>query len=249
MTWRFTDSLDFDVTLEHIARSPLPDLADWCVAYTPGDGDVRVPRILVAHANSDKEDLLRSLFPAHPLTLPRSHPLLMGMAGRKPLALTSNSAEVQQTLYLTERHTRVLHEVGLRSVLVLPMIAHGLVLGAIMLVRATSERNRLDDVGLEWANALASCAASAIYSAQLFWEARLAARMREQLLSADSELLLSLATKMEHRVSELRVRVPRTGRVSHETVHRGLADIEIVAAAIGQRIQDLQLLASDRVAL
>jgi hypothetical protein len=115
-------------------------------------------------------------------------------------------------------------------------------------VRATNQNGAFDDAAIESANTLASCSARAIYNAQLFWEARLAARTREQLLSASSQDLLGLAANMEQRVNDLRARVSRTpGRASPDAVNRGLADIEGVAAAIGQRIQDLQLLASDHV--
>ena len=244
--WRLPASLDFDATVEHVARAPLPDLADWCVAFTPADGDVRMPRMVVAHTNPAKEGLLRAAWQGRSVSLPRSHPLLAAVSSRKPVVRGVCSPDDLKTLSLTDSDDDVLRAAGLHSLVVLPMVAHGLVVGALMLVAATSRHGQFEGAALESATAVASWSAQAIYNAQLFWEARLAARMREQVVAAGSLELMCLATNMEQRVSDLRIHVAKTGAAaSGEALHRGLAHIENVAIAMGRRIEDLRLLASD----
>src|SRR5689334_12758035 len=82
---RLTHSLDFDSTLDHVARLPIPGLADWTLVYTPGEGDARTPRLVVAHSNAGKEALLREAWQGHPLMLPREHPVQVCLRSRKPV--------------------------------------------------------------------------------------------------------------------------------------------------------------------
>jgi len=240
---RLTQSLDFDATLQHVARLPVPGLADWCLAYTPGDGDVRMPRVAVAHASPPKEALLRSVWQRHPVMLPYQHPVQVSLRSREPLLQPTCSPADVVALGLSDTDTEVLRAIGLQSLMVMPMVAHGLVVGALMLAGANRQRREFDPDTLESASAVARWSAQAIYNAQLFWEARLAAHMRDEVLSAASQDLMQLVSRIQQRVSHVRYHVSSTDVPSAEAVHSGMTEIDDLASAITQRLRDLTSLA------
>ena len=236
---RLTHSLDFDSTLGHVVRLPIPSLADWCVVYTPGDGDARLPRLVVAHADPGKEALLRAAWSAGPLALSREHPLLVSLHSRKPLVQARWSTDELAAVHAGGRHADLLRLVGLDSLLVLPLVAHGLVVGALMLVLAGDTPRTFDAIATASAAAVANCCAQAIYNAQLFWEARLAVRTREELVSAASRDLLRLTSHLKKRVTQLRARAGALPIASPAALHNGLSEIEDLAGGVLRCIQDL----------
>jgi GAF domain-containing protein len=244
---RLTHSLDFDDTLDQVARLPVPSMADWSLAYTPGDGDARMPRVALAHASPAREELLRGIWQRHPVMLPHQHPIMVSLRSRKPVLQPVCSPADLDALCLSNGDGEVLRSVGVRSLLVVPMVAHGLVVGALMLVGATRQRGKFDQAALEAANAVASCCAQAIYNAQLFWEARLAARMRQEVLAAGSQDLMWLAGRIQRRVSQLRGELLNAEVTSADDVQGGLTEIEDLSGAIRQRIDDLRLMARGRL--
>jgi hypothetical protein len=227
---RLTHSLDFDSTLEHVVRLPIPSLADWCLAYIPGDGDARLPRLAVAHADPSKEALLRAAWQSAPVELQREHPLLVSLRSRKSVLHSPPLAGDLAAARLRERDAELLKLVGLESLLAVPLVAHGLVVGALMMVWAGNPPRTFDSVALDSAADVANCCAQAIYNAQLFWEARLAERTHDELVNAGSQDLLRLAANLRRRVNRLHAHVASTPLTSPTVLHHGLSEIEDLAA-------------------
>jgi len=237
---RLTRSLDFDSTLGHVVRLPIPSLADWCAVYTPGDGDARLPRLMVAHADPGKEAPLRAAWSAGPLALSREHPILVSLHSRKLLLHERWSPDDLAAVHADGQHADLLRLVGLDSLLVLPLVAHGLVVGVLMLVLAGDNTPRtFDAIATASAAAVANCCAQAIYNAQLFWEARLAVRTREELVSAASQDLLRLTSHLKKRVIQLRAHTGDLPMAAPAALHNGLSEIEDLAGGVLRCIQDL----------
>src|SRR5690349_9690555 len=60
-------SLDYEATLQEVARLPVPALADWCVIDLPGPHRVLEP-VAIAHADPSRVELARDLRRRYPLT-------------------------------------------------------------------------------------------------------------------------------------------------------------------------------------
>jgi GAF domain-containing protein len=242
---RLTHSLDFDATLEHVAQLPIPVLADWCVVYTPEDGDVRPRRILAAHRDPAQQARLRSAWPSDRVSLPREHPLQISLRSRQPVILEACTTQEITSMCVSPGDLEMLLEVKPRTVVATPMVAHGLVVGALMLVSYSARRPTLSGAYMDAVTALANCSAQAIYNAQLFWEARLAARTRDEVASVGRRELLHLASGLQQRLTTLRSRLSVTESGSSEQFDRGLTDIEDLATAIGERLSELRAVAGE----
>jgi GAF domain-containing protein len=242
---RLTHSLDFDATLEHVAQLPIPALADWCLVFTPEDGDVRPPRMLAAHRSAAKQARLRQAWPTERVILPRQHPLHISLRSRQPVVLEACSPFDLESMCVFPGDRELLLTMKPRTVLATPMVAHGLVVGGLMIVTSAARPPMLSDAYMQAVAALAQSSAQAIYNAQLFWEARLAGRMRDEVASAGREDLLNLASGLQQRVTTLRTRASATERASGDQFDRGLTEIEDLAFAIRQRLYDLRAVAGE----
>jgi GAF domain-containing protein len=231
-----TRTLDFDATLDEVARLPVPQLGDWCLVYAPGDGDVRPQRLVTAHVDANADILLREMYQRPGLVLPRDHPVQVSLRTRKPVVRESCTALDLELMCANQREVDVFEAVRPRSLLALPMVAHGLMVGAIMLVSSSRRPRGFNRAFMESATAIARCAAQAIYNAQLFLEARLAVRLRDELGSAGTRDLLCLATGLQQRVNSLRCQLSTPAAATNHVFDTGLTDIEGLATAIRERL-------------
>ena len=159
-------SLDYEQTLERVARMIVPRLADWCgIDMVDEHGDL--VQVAVAHADPSKVELAYELRRRYP-------PDLDGETG-VPAIIRGGPAEVYREIpdeilvkaARDEDHLRILREVGMRSAMAVPMRIGNTTLGVISFVSAESGR-RFDDDDLAFAQDLALRAATAVQNARLY---------------------------------------------------------------------------------
>jgi GAF domain-containing protein len=205
-TGTLTGSLDYDMTLQQVVRLPIPTLADWSMVYVPDDGGALPARLMLAHARPTKEDLLRKVWGREWSVLPEQHPIAECLRKRSPIVLSDCDEQVLDRLSNLPEHKPLLRKVGLRSLLVVPLVAHGTVVGGLLLAASQSRRRPYDAAWLDLLGELARAYAQAIYNARLFVETRLALRLRDELiLSTRNELLDMVAGLRERRRDRGRV--------------------------------------------
>ena len=132
-------SLDYQETLERVARLVVPELADWCAVDVVDDrGGLR--RVALAHVDPAKVALGRELNERYPPDL--DAPAGMGAvlrSGRSELF-----AEITDELLVAgardEEHLRLMREVGLRSAVLVPMRVGERTTGVISVVISESGR-------------------------------------------------------------------------------------------------------------
>jgi PAS domain S-box-containing protein len=163
-------SLDYNTTLANVARLAVPGVSDWCaVDMLTESGSVR--RLAVAHVNPEKVRWAYELEKRYPVDMSAEsglpHVLRTGKAEFYPevteamLEEAADSAEAYQ----------IMREVGFTSVMIVPLVARGRILGAITFVSAESKRN-YTPADLSMAEELATHAALAVDNARLYEEAR-----------------------------------------------------------------------------
>jgi signal transduction histidine kinase/PAS domain-containing protein len=177
-------SLDLDATLDRLARLLVPGLADWCVIDLVEAGELR--RAAGVHGNSDRQGLLEELkrrFPPRPDSPhPASHPL----ARSRPLLLRELDRRVIRELAGDDEHARLLHELGTRSVIAVPIRSREQPLGALTLVRGEHE---FDAADLALAEEVGARASRAIDNARLYQAALDASRAKSDFLAVVSHEL------------------------------------------------------------
>ncbi|MBD0356658.1 MAG: GAF domain-containing protein, partial [Rubrobacter sp.] len=165
-----SSSLDYQVTLESLARLVVPRLADWCAVDVVAE-DESTHRLAVEHQNPEKVRL------AHELQ--RRYPPDPGARQGTPQVLRSGRSEFYpeiteemiEAAARDEEHLRLLREMAFASLIIVPLVARGKTLGAITLVSAESGR-RFGEADLRVAEELARRAALAMDNAKLYEEAQ-----------------------------------------------------------------------------
>jgi GAF domain-containing protein len=160
------ETLDLEETLEQVAYLAVPRLADWCAIELVGeDGIVR--NAATAHADPEKvkfADEMRQRFPPDPDA--RTGVPNVIRTGRSELYPEITDEMLEQGIKDPEQR-RLARELGLSSILIVPLIARAHTLGALTLVHAESGRS-YDEEDLRFAEDLARRAAIAVDNARLY---------------------------------------------------------------------------------
>jgi PAS domain S-box-containing protein len=132
-------SLDYEQTLEDITRLLVPELADWCLLDIVED-DGSVNQLAAAHAEEEKEDLLRKL---------REHRRFgEGDPGSTAEVLRTGRSVLlsdlpDTTFYEPElegEHLEIVNRLEPRSLMCVPLLARGRTIGAITLISSRLDR-------------------------------------------------------------------------------------------------------------
>jgi PAS domain S-box-containing protein len=172
------ESIDKDVTFTNLARLAVPELADCCfVDLVTGGGGLR--RVAIAHEDAAQEALFREgdRILAHGV----NHPVPHVVRTRKAVLIPEIDEQVSGQSQWKEYQQSGL-SLGFRSFLIVPLVAHGRVHGAITLA-ATSSGRRFGPVDLHVAADLAYRAALAVRHTQLFHDAQEAIRARDEIFA------------------------------------------------------------------
>ena len=202
-------SLDYTATLQSVANIVVPSFADWCAVEVFEEGRIR--QLAVAHVDPAKVALAHELQQRWPTDLDAA----TGTANVLRTGKSELYPEIPDELLVQAtrdpEHLRVARELGLRSALMVPLVARGRTLGAITLVWAESNRRyRPADVPLM--EELGVRAGTAIDNARLYDEAQRAIRARDEFLSIASHELKTPLTSLRLHVSGMQRHV-RRGRV------------------------------------
>ncbi len=188
-------SLDYAATLERVAHLAIPSLADWCVVDIVEE-DHSVHRVAVTHADPEKADAakrIRTLYPVNPngpAGIPRA------LRTGKSEFLPRVTDEELRRIAIDPTHYELLREMGLDSLIVVPLSARGRRLGAISFVYGASGR-RYGVADLALAEDLALRAAQAVDNARLHLKVQDAVRARDEFLSIASHELRTPITSLQ----------------------------------------------------
>lgn len=193
-----SSSLDYETTLQQIAKSMVPVLADWC-AVDVLTNDNQIEQVAVAHVDPNKVKWARKL-------RENNRPTMDDPAGVAAV-LRSGKADFLPTIpqelideairnAKTDEQRQAIQMISFKSAMTVPLITRGQVFGAITLVWSDSDRH-YEQADLEFVEELARRAAIAIDHAKLFSEAQQRAEDFRQL----SETLEQV---VDERTKELR---------------------------------------------
>jgi PAS domain S-box-containing protein len=228
-------SFDYHTTIAQLARLAVPELADYC-AVDVMEGDKAFARLGFAHSDPKREEEFRAkLTTFKPEDVTTAHPVMKALLKGESDLITHVTEEGLRAAVTNEEVFQVLRSLDPKSLITVPLVVSGKVVGALTLVSSREDRIYTpDDVKL--AEELGRRAALAVENARLFDEAQLATKARDDMLAVvahdlrnplntifmSSQLLLEIVSKTEH-----------------PTEHRQIAIVQRAADRMNRLIQDL----------
>jgi PAS domain S-box-containing protein len=165
-------SLDYASTLAAVAQSAVPGIADWCAVDVAVEGTL--DRVAVAHVDPERVALAQELQSRHPPD-ESAGGIYEVLRNGEPLLIPEVTDEMIVAAARDDEHLRMLHDLEIRSAMVVPMALRDRVLGAITFVSSETGR-RFDQHDLALAQDLGLRAAAAVENARLYEIAQATAR-------------------------------------------------------------------------
>jgi len=173
-------SLDYESTLQRIAQVAVPGFADWCGVDVPGPGGV-AELVALVHSDPAKVALARRMRARYPVSLERREGIAAVMGGDASFVRAAIGDEELRAYAEDEQHFEMLRELGMASVVVVPLAAGGQKLGTLILARATPGRP-FDAADVQLAEELGRRAGTAVLNARAYTErAAIAATLQRGL--------------------------------------------------------------------
>lgn len=177
-------SLDYEKTLVTVAGMALPYLGSWCIVdIVAADGSMR--RLDIIHPDPLKEERARRLKEGWPPS--RDNPIGLPRVIRTGATelIPAVSDEMLVDVAVSEENLQNLRELGIGSVVIVPLIARARILGSITFVSA-DVGHQYTETDVRLAEDLAAHCSIALDNARLFRDLETtrkdAARLNEQLV-------------------------------------------------------------------
>jgi signal transduction histidine kinase len=210
-------SLDYQDTLQNVARLAVPVLADWCsVNIVEDDGEVR--RLAIAHADPSREAIAQHLLNLFPLDPHGAGGLALALrTGQARVVPEVHPADVERLVADLEQR-RIIQELGVCSTMYVPLAARGRTIGVMAFIAAESRRH-YGTADLALAEALGQRCAMAIDNARLYQMAREAIAARERFIAVASHELRTPVTNI-NGFAQLLKHAARQGGLDAERTER-----------------------------
>jgi signal transduction histidine kinase len=192
-------SLQVDPTLASLARLTVGRFSHACAVDLVEDG--LVTSVAVAAVNAELETALRRVLERYTVGCP-PRVLREAFESGSPLLLRTVDVALLRELAVNEEHLEALTGLGLRSAIVIPLVARGSQVGVVSLARTNGTPYDDDDLAL--AEELGRRAALAVDNARLFKRATEAIAIRDEFLSIASHELNTPLTPLKMQLDSLR---------------------------------------------
>ena len=225
-------SLDYQQTLATVAHLVVRDLADWCLVEVIDEREQIRRRKIVARDPS-KADLC-AIFERMTIDRERPHLLRPVFETKQSLLIEHVTAEQIESAAQGPEHLQALRAVNPTSLMAVPLLRHGRLLGMVAFVSSTESR-RYGRGDLPLAEALADRAAVAIENARLYEASVHATQLRDQVLGVVAHDLRSPLSTILMQLWALR----RHGADAERRSSKPAQVIERAAKRMNHLIQDL----------
>jgi signal transduction histidine kinase len=196
-----SESLDYEESLVVLPRLCVQSLADWCVLdVVHGHGLLRLSG---AHRDASKLGLIRELEQRYEPGERSPQPAARVLRTGEALLLPQLTGELLQAYSVDDENARLIHSLGTRTAMAVPLSVRGQTIGVLTLGSASPGR-QYGPSDLELASELARRAAIALDNARLYRDAQETIRLRDEFLSIAAHELKTPVTSLQLTVQTLK---------------------------------------------
>jgi PAS domain S-box-containing protein len=224
-------SLDYEQTLATVAHLVVRDFADWCIVEIVEQHE-QIERLKVVSADLSKAKLC-AVLEQLPIDRERSYFLRAVVDTKQSLIVEHVTSEQLESIAQGADHLQALRAVSPTSLMALPLLRHGQLLGVLAFLSSGSRRYGRSDLRL--AEALADRAAVAIENARLYNASVEATQIRDQVLSFVAHDLRNPLGTITMQASLLQ----RSGAEPERRSRKPAETIQRAAARMNRLIQDI----------
>lgn len=170
-------SADYEETLQRVVQVTTAHLSDFASLFIIGEPERELRRAAAAARDPELAWAVDTVMDL-PLAAPLTHPALTVFRERRSVVLALEPAQYP-ALALNPAHLRALEAVGVRSVLMTPLVATGDALGVLVMSR---REPAFDDQDVRLAEAMARRCGQYIEHARLYRAEQRATRARDEVL-------------------------------------------------------------------
>ncbi len=219
-------SLDYKTTLENLASLVVPQLADWCTIHiVERDGSLHT--VTITHADPLKQEWGQEVQRRYPLNPNLRYGIPQVIHTGKSEFYPEISDSFLVAIANDAEHLQILREVGLKSLICVPMKARGRTLGAISFVLASGHR-RYNQADLVFAEDIGSRAALAVDNARLYQEANAIGENLRQaiIILGEQQQQLRVLQRITNLLNQRLTNLPSLLQVMVEAVCDGIPEAE-----------------------
>lgn len=212
-------NLNHEEIIFQIAVAGIPAFADGCMIDLVGSNSIN--RLITKHFDPDTEELLRVLQKKFPPQFDSPMPTSRAIRTGTPELLPHVDTKIITEHTMNKDHAELIHKIGIRSHLAVPMICRGQVIGSLNLLN-TTERVHFDENDLNMAMELGRRAALAIENARLYSHAQKAIKQRDEFISIASHELKTPITSLKLQLEAISrtISKPHLERMDHEYLQK-----------------------------
>lgn len=192
------ESFDPEETLAALARTIVPDFADWCFVDLFRDGS-EFERIAATGARPEDEPIAARLRRRFPARLEVGVGVAAAAATRAPQLVTEVTDDMLQRIARDADHLEALRLLGARSFVSAPLVARGNVSGVLTL----ASRSTYAEQDMTFATKLANRAALSLENARLVNEARAASNAAREADRRKDEFLAMLGHELRNPLAPM----------------------------------------------
>jgi PAS domain S-box-containing protein len=225
-------SLDYETTLPALARLTVPEFADACVVHLVAE-DGSLQRLAAVYASPAREAVAQEIQRLRPLGI--ELPVRASSLLRDGRAIWAEEVSDDGLRVAAEdpRHLELLRRLGVRSYILMPLVARGQTFGTIGFMSLDSGRH-YSERDLRTADEISRRAAVAIDHAHVYRQAQEANRLKDEFLATLSH---ELRTPLNAIVGW--AHLLRSGELDPTASQRAIETIERNAKAQTQLISDI----------
>ncbi|MGO8673496.1 MAG: GAF domain-containing protein [Capsulimonadaceae bacterium] len=197
-----SSSLDYRTTLDSVARSIVPDMADWCIVDMLNDAGTALEGPVVAHIDPERVQWGLEMRARYPTELDEAVGVADVLRSGTSVLVPETTDEMLRLGAQDDEHWKLILAAGFYSVMIVPLNARGRTLGTITFITSRKSQRRYGPDDLSLAEDLAQRAAVAVDNARLYRKRAAAldlhsAGERKLALLAEASQQMLASTRLE----------------------------------------------------